>query len=62
MNTFRENKPCACSEAIPFPSSAADLQINPNSMTVLANLKEQYIFIQRGSYGYFYPMGRWKLQ
>jgi len=30
-------------------------------MTVLANLKEQYIFIQRGSYGYFYPMGRWKL-
>ena len=61
MNALRENKPCACSKAIPFPSSAADLQINPNSMTVLANLKEQYIFIQRGSYGYFYPMGRWKL-
>lgn len=61
MNRLRENQPCACSQAIPFPASAANLQLSPNAITVLANLKDQYIFIQRGSYGYFYPMGRWKL-
>lgn len=61
LNKLRENKPCACSQAIPFPASATNLQISPNTMTVLANLKEQYIFIQRGSFGYFYPMGRWTL-
>ncbi|MFD3409145.1 M15 family metallopeptidase [Aquirufa sp. HETE-83D] len=62
MNRLRENQPCACSQAIPFPASAATLQVSPNTMTVVANLKEQYIFIQRGSFGYFYPMGRWKLR
>jgi hypothetical protein len=62
MNSLRENKPCACSEAIPFPSSAVDLQINPTSITLLVNIKEQYAFIQRGSFGYFYSLGRWKLQ
>ncbi len=61
MNKLRENKPCACSQAIPFPSSAADLQLKPNAITVLANLKEKYIFIQKGSFGYFYTTGRWKL-
>jgi hypothetical protein len=61
MNRLRENQICACSKVLPFPASATNLQISPNTMTVLANLKEQYIFIQRGSFGYFYPMGRWKL-
>lgn len=61
MNLLRENKPCACSQAIPYPASAAALPLKPHTITVLANLKEQYVFIQRGSYGYFYPMGRWKL-
>jgi hypothetical protein len=61
MNLLRENKSCACSKAIPFPASAADISLKPNTITVLANLKEQYIFIQKGSFGYFYSMGRWKL-
>ena len=61
MNKLRENKPCACSQAIPFPSSAANLQLKPYTLTVLANLKENYIFIQKGSFGYFYSTGRWKL-
>ena len=61
MNLLREGQSCACSQAIPFPASAANLQLNQHSITVLANLKEQYIFIQRGSFGYFYPLGRWKL-
>ncbi len=61
LNKLRENKPCACSQAIPFPSSASDLQLKPYTITVLANLRENYIFIQKGSYGYFYSTGRWKL-
>jgi len=61
MNKLRENKPCACSQAIPFPITAANLQLKPYTLTVLANLKENYIFIQKGSYGYFYSTGRWKL-
>ena len=61
LNQLRENKPCACSQAIPFPASASGLQLKPYSITVLANLQENYIFIQKGSYGYFYSAGRWKL-
>lgn len=61
LNQLRENKPCACSQAIPFPVSALDLQLKPFTVTVMVNLKEQYIFIQKGSFGYFYPMGLWKL-
>lgn len=61
MNSLRENKPCACTQAIPFPASSYELQLKPNTLTVVANLKEQYIFIQKGSFGYYYPMGRWKL-
>jgi sarcosine oxidase delta subunit len=61
LNKLRENKPCACSQAIPFPASATDLSLKPYTVTVLANIQEQYIFIQKGSYGYFYPMGLWKL-
>jgi hypothetical protein len=61
LNKVRENKPCACSQAIPFPASAGDLSLKPYTVTVLANIQEQYIFIQKGSYGYFYPMGLWKL-
>jgi sarcosine oxidase delta subunit len=61
LNQLRENKPCACSQAIPFPASASGLQLKPYTITVLANLQENYIFIQKGSYGYFYSAGRWKL-
>ena len=61
LNKLRENKPCACSQAIPFPASASNLQLKPYTITVLANLQENYIFIQKGSYGYFYSTGRWKL-
>ena len=61
LNQLRENKPCACSQAIPFPASALGLQLKPYTITVLANLQENYIFIQKGSYGYFYPMGLWNL-
>ena len=61
LNKLRDNKPCACSQAIPFPSSAKNLTLKPYTITVLANLQENYIFIQKGSYGYFYTTGRWKL-
>jgi sarcosine oxidase delta subunit len=61
LNQLRENKPCACSQAIPFPASASELSLKPHSITVVANLQENYIFIQKGSYGYFYQTGRWKL-
>jgi hypothetical protein len=61
LNKLRENKPCACSKAISFPSSAANWTLKPHTITVLANLQENYIFIQKGSYGYFYSAGRWKL-
>lgn len=61
LNLLRDNKPCACSQAIPFPASSKELQLKPYTITVLANLQENYIFIQKGSYGYFYPTGRWKL-
>lgn len=61
LNKLRENKPCACSQAIPFPSSALHLKVDPYTITVLVNLKEQYVFIQKGSFGYFYSTGRWKL-
>jgi sarcosine oxidase delta subunit len=62
LNKLRVNKPCACSSAIPFPSSAKDLTLKPYTITVLVNLHEHYIFIQKGSYGYFYSTGRWKLR
>ncbi|MEN9960132.1 MAG: hypothetical protein RL045_383 [Bacteroidota bacterium] len=61
LNKLRENKPCACSQAIPFPSSAENLTLQPYTVTVLANLQENYIFIQKGSFGYFYSTGRWTL-
>lgn len=61
LNRLRENKPCACSQAIPYPASALGLSLQPHKITVLANLKEHYIFIQKGSFGYFYQTGRWKL-
>jgi hypothetical protein len=61
LNRLRENKPCACSQAIPFPASASGLQLKPYTLTVLVNLQDKYIFIQKGSFGYFYSTGRWKL-
>jgi hypothetical protein len=62
LNRLRENKPCACSQAIPIPASASGLQLKPYTLTVLVNLQEKYIFIQKGSFGYFYSTGRWKLR
>jgi hypothetical protein len=62
LNKLRENKPCACSQAIPFPNSAKLLTLKPHSITILANLQENYLFIQKGSFGYFYSAGRWKLR
>jgi hypothetical protein len=61
LNKLREDKPCACSQAIPYPVSASNLELKPYTITVLANLQENYIFIQKGSYGYFYSTGRWRL-
>lgn len=65
MNEFRMQQPCLCERAQTIPENAqAWLKIyqeNPKPR-IHINLKEQWAYVQRGSNGYFFPLGFWQRQ
>ncbi|MHA8061806.1 M15 family metallopeptidase [Aquirufa beregesia] len=65
MNEFRLMQPCLCEKAQPIPESAQawikSYQQNPKPR-VHVNLMEQWAYVQRGTNGYFFPLGLWKPQ
>lgn len=65
MNEFRLKQPCLCETAQTIPSSAqawiSSYQQNPKPR-IHVNLKEQWAYVQRGSNGYFFPLGLWQRQ
>lgn len=63
MNEFRLNQACLCQYAMPVPPSAQDwiklYQQDPKPR-IHVNLQEQWAYVQRGTTGYFFPLGKWQ--
>jgi hypothetical protein len=65
LNQLRMDQICACSAAI-MPSndmetkSLLDGFLTQPQAVVYANLIENWVYIQKGSSGYFYSLGKWK--
>ncbi|MHA8065996.1 M15 family metallopeptidase [Aquirufa sp. ROCK2-A2] len=67
LNNIRLNQNCACSKAI-MPSNDDEIVnllkqfLSQNQAVVFANLKENWVYVQKGQSGYVYSLGKWTLE
>ena len=65
LNQLRMDQTCACSSGIMPPNdletkALLDKFLSKPQAVVYANLIENWVYIQKGSSGYFYSLGKWK--